>query len=348
MMRFTIRNKYVLTVNAISLMVAFLIHFPELIALSGSGKEELSFFPGMYWSSVIGEVIFTYFSLLFLFYLNGRLFHFGNSAVNIGWKLLCASFLLTWLLSNLLGKAFVFLHLTVGIPAIDASLHHYLHPLRDFLMSTIVTGTSYLVHLNRKSRRVLLENQQLRTENLVHQYEALKNQLNPHMLFNSLNTLYSLINEDSDKARNYVQELSRVLRYTLRVNETPTVTLQEEMDFVHSYIYLLQMRYENNLRFHIQIEPEALRLHLPPMSVQLLIENAVKHNEISNRHPLSVQITSQGNRLLISNPIQPKRSGRDGTHIGLSNLSNRYRLLYKQEIEIRETDNHFIVTLPLI
>lgn len=347
-MRITIRSKYVLTVHAISLMVAFLIHFPELIVVSSPGGKEASFFPGMHWGNVISEVVFTYFSLLFLFFLNEKLFHFGNSAVNIGWKAVCASFLLTWLLSNVLGKAFVFFHLTLGVPAIDASLHRYLHPLRDFLMSTIVTGCAYLVHLNRKGRRMLLENQQLRTENLVHQYEALKNQLNPHMLFNSLNTLYSLIHEDGEKARNYVQELSRVLRYTLRVNEHPTVTLQEEMEFVRSYIYLLQMRYEENLLFHIRISPEVLGLHLPPMSVQLLLENVVKHNEISNRHPLSINISSCGKCLVVDNPIQPKRNGEESTHIGLENLANRYRLLYKQEIEIRETDHHFIVTLPLI
>lgn len=347
-MRIVIRSKYALTVNAISMMVAFLIHFPELIALSGSGGKEASFFPGMHWSSVISEVIFTYFSLLFLFYLNEKLFHFGNSVVNIRWKTVCVSFLLTWLLSNILGKAFVFFHLEVGVPAIDVSLHHYLHPLRDFLMSTIVTSCAYLVHLNRKSRRMLLENQQLRTENLIHQYEALKNQLNPHMLFNSLNTLYSLIAEDSEKARNYVQELSHVLRYTLRVNETPTVTVQEEMEFVHSYIYLLQMRYEDNLRFNIRINPEVLGLHLPPMSIQSLLENVVKHNEISNRHPLSIQITSCGKKLVVDNPKQPKRNREESTHIGLDNLANRYRLLCKQEVEIRETDNHFIVTLPLI
>lgn len=348
MMRFTIRNKYVLTVNAISLMVAFLIHFPELIALSGSGKEELSFFPGMYWSSVIGEVIFTYFSLLFLFYLNGRLFHFGNSAVNIGWKLLCASFLLTWLLSNLLGKAFVFLHLTVGIPAIDASLHHYLHPLRDFLMSTIVTGTSYLVHLNRKSRRVLLENQQLRTENLVHQYEALKNQLNPHMLFNSLNTLYSLIRESPDKAQNYLQELSRVMRYTLHDNQSHTVALSEEMSFVRSYIYLLQMRYEDNLHFEIEIPQELLQRQVPLMAVQMLVENAVKHNEISNRKPLTIRICAQGDSLCVSNRIQPRLSDGSSTCIGLANLSKRYRLLFGRDITIEENEKNFQVTLPLI
>ena len=105
-------------------------------------------------------------------------------------------------------------------------VHHYLHPLRDFIITCIVTGSCYMIHLLRKSQQVLVENQQLRTENLVNQYEALKNQLNPHMLFNSLNTLRSLIRETPDKAQDYLQELSRVLRYTLQENESQSVTLR--------------------------------------------------------------------------------------------------------------------------
>lgn len=135
--------------------------------------------------------------------------------VVIGWKKVVASFVLTWVGSNLQGKGFVLCHQYFDIPAIDAMLHHYLHPLRDFLISCIVTGSSYLMYLSRKSRMVLLENQQLRTENLQNQYETLKNQLNPYMLFNSLITLSSLIRESPDKTQDYLQELSRVLRYTL-------------------------------------------------------------------------------------------------------------------------------------
>lgn len=337
-------NKDLLVLGIISVMVAFLTHFPELIALSGNR----SLFPGMRSADVANEVVFTFFSLLLLFYLNIKLFRFPNGVIHIGWKHLAAAFALTWLASSLLGKGFVFLHRHFDIPAIDAMLHHYLHPLRDFLITCIVVGSCYLMHLNRKSRIMLLENQQLRTENLLNQYEALKNQLNPHMLFNSLNTLYSLIRETPEKAQGYVQELSQVLRYTLQDNEAPSVSLEEEMKFVHSYIYLLKMRYEDNLNFHIRLAPETLARRLPPMSVQMLVENAVKHNEISNRRPLTIHLQSVGRTLEVSNPLQPKLTNDGSTQIGLGNLSKRYRLLFKQDIEVKTENNCFIVALPLI
>lgn len=340
-------NKYQLVVNVISIMVAFLTHFPELIALSTT-SDEATLFPGIHWVDVADEVIFTYISLLLLFLLNARLFHFGDAGIDIGWKKVIASFILVWVGSSLLGKAFVFFHLQLDIPAIDSMLHHYLHPLRDFLTSCIVTGSSYLMHQNRRSRKVLLENQQLRMENMVNQYESLKSQLNPHMLFNSLNTLYSLIRESPEKAQNYLQELSRVMRYTLHDNEAHSVTLKEEMDFVYSYIYLLQMRYEENLKFQIQITPDALQKQLPPMAIQMLVENAVKHNEISGRNPLTVSISANVNYVEVCNMIQPKLTSDVSTNIGLSNLAKRYQLLYKKEIVVKEDHNRFIVVIPLI
>lgn len=341
-------NKYLLVVNAISIMVAFLTHFPELITLSNPNVSEELSFPGMHWTDVGNEVLFTYISLVLLFFLNEVVFRFNSDMVSIGWKKMLCSFVLTWVASNLLGKFFVCLHQQFDIPAIDAMLHHYLHPLRDFLITCIVTGSCYFFHQNRRSRKMLLENQQLRTENIINQYEALKNQLNPHMLFNSLNTLYLLIRESPDKARHYLEELSRVMRYTLQDNDSHSVTLREEMGFVRSYIYLLQVRYEENLRFDINICPELLSRQLPPMALQLLIENAVKHNEISNRRPLTVTVTASGGTIEVSNPIQPKQSGSTGMGIGLGNLAKRYQLLYKEEIIVKEENDRFTVILPLI
>ncbi|KAI4360836.1 hypothetical protein C825_002895 [Parabacteroides sp. ASF519] len=249
-------DKYVLAVVVISVVVAFLTHFPELISLfDHSGENNL--FPGMRMADVANEVFFTFISLLILFALNTFFFRFNRPAARITWGKMVLSFVLTWLMSNLLGKVFVFLHHHFDIPAIDAMVHHYLHPLRDFIITCIVTGSCYMIHLLRKSQQVLVENQQLRTENLVNQYEALKNQLNPHMLFNSLNTLRSLIRETPDKAQDYLQELSRVLRYTLQENESQSVTLREEMEFVSAYIFLLKMRYEDNLEFDIRIDEAA-------------------------------------------------------------------------------------------
>lgn len=340
-------DRYIFMMNVISIMVAFLTHYPELISLLDMDTEQ-NLFPGMHPIDVVNEIIFTYLSLLLLFGMNTGLFKFNKDFIHIGWHKMMASFILTWIASSLLGQGFVWLHHYWDIPAIDAIMHHYLHPLRDGLISIIITGSCYLMYLNRKSRHMLVENQQLRTANLVNQYESLKSQLNPHMLFNSLNTLNSLIRETPEKAQDYLQELSKVLRYTLQDNDTTGVSLQEEMNFVRSYMYLLQMRYEDNLLFDVHLESDCLSKKLPPVSVQLLVENAVKHNEISNRHPLHICIWAEKDALSVSNPIQPKLTASSGTHIGLSNLSKRYQLLFGKEIEVKEENNHFIVILPLI
>ncbi len=220
--------------------------------------------------------------------------------------------------------------------------------MRDFIVACLVTSSCCIIHLIFKQQLVLIENEQLQAENLRNQYEVLKNQLNPHMLFNSLNTLRSLVRENQDKAQDYIQELSRVLRYTLQSNESQCVSLREEMEFVSAYIFLLKMRFENNLQFDIQISNAYEEYLLPPMAVQVLIENAVKHNEISNRKPLTIHITTDDNgNLSISNDIQPKWTATSGTGIGLANLAKRYRLLFKRDIQITE-DREFTVCIPLI
>ncbi len=343
-----IRNdKYLLATLIISLVVAVLIHFPESVSLFDR-FESHTLFPGMTFADVANEVFFTFISLLLLFAVNTRLFHFNQTAIKITWSKIVLSFILTWILSNLLGQGFVHLHRTFNIPAIDATVHHYLHPLRDLIMSSLVTSSCYIIYLIRKQQQVVIENQQLHAENILNQYEVLKNQLNPHMLFNSLNTLRSLVRENQDKAQEYIQELSRVLRYTLQGNESQSVRLREEMDFVTAYIFLLKMRYEDNLIFDIQINKGLEEYYLPPMSIQMLIENAVKHNEISNRHPLVIHIaTDAACGLYVSNPLQPKLTATAGTGIGLANLAKRYQLLFRQEILITE-DKDFTVRIPLI
>ena len=325
------KDKYFLSTVIISLMVAVLIHFPESVSLFDR-FESHSLFPGMKFMDVANEILFTFVSLLILFAINTRLFHFNQASIKITAAKILLSFILTWILSNLLGQVFVFLHRTFDIPAIDAMVHHYLHPLRDFIMACLV----------------LIENEQLQAENIRNQYEVLKNQLNPHMLFNSLNTLRSLVRENQDKAQDYIQELSRVLRYTLQSNESQSVSLREEMEFASAYIFLLKMRFENNLQFDIQIAKSFEDYRLPPMAVQVLIENAVKHNEISDRKPLTIHIvTNNEGYLSVSNDIQPKRTAASGTGIGLVNLAKRYRLLFKQDIQITE-DKEFSVCIPLI
>ena len=220
-------------------------------------------FPEMEPIDVASEVCFTFISLIILFEVNTLLFHFNQPAIKITWQKMLFSLVLTWILSSLLGKCFVFLHHTFDIPAIDAMVHHYLHPLRDFMMTCTVSGSCYIAYLIRRQQEVVVENQQLQAENILNQYEVLKNQLNPHMLFNSLNTLRSLVREDQDKAQEYIQELSRVLRYTLQGNESKSVSLRDEMEFVSAYIFLLKMRFEDNLSFDIRIDRQYDNHRLP-------------------------------------------------------------------------------------
>lgn len=340
------KNRYTLFILIVSISVATLIHFPELVSLFDVFESQ-TLFPGMRPADVVSEVFFTFISLVILFEVNTLLFHFNQPAVKITWQKMILSLILTWILSSLLGKCFVFFHHTFDIPAIDAMVHLYLHPLRDFIITCTVSGSCYISYLIRRQQEVVIENQQLQAENILNQYEALKNQLNPHMLFNSLNTLRSLVREDQDKAQEYIQELSRVLRYTLQGNDSKSVFLKDEIEFVSAYIFLLKMRFEDNLSFDICIDNKYANYYLPPMAVQMLIENAVKHNEISDRHPLNIRIYTEGEELIVTNPVQPKLTATIGTGIGLANLAKRYHLLYKREIQISENEQ-FTIRIPLI
>lgn len=328
--------------------ISFTMNFPELIALF-SPEEANTVYPGLDWTQVGSEVLFTYLSIIILFWLNRIIFRFNGESIELSTKKVFIMFFLDLLLNGIMGKCFVLLHRAYGIPAIEASVHVYTHPLRDFLLAGIITLSCYLMNRSLKSRKVMMEMQQLKIENIANQFEALKNQLNPHMLFNSLNTLYSLIRESPEKAQEYLNELSKVMRYTLQKDsDSHSISVKKEMEFVYSYIYLLKMRYEDNLTFKFEIAESEMNKKLPKMSIQLLIENAVKHNEISNRHPLSIEVRTNNDSIEVSNSLQLRRGTISSTGIGLSNLSNRYKLLYKKDIEIIETDDTFTVVLPLI
>lgn len=341
-------NRYRMSLLIISVAVSLLIHIPELIDLLGN-FENHNVFPGIQTLEVINEIIFSCLSILFLFWLNTAVFHFNKTSAKIGWQKLVLSFLLCWLASTVISNAFYHLHKTFDILAVQSTAHHYLHPIRDFIISCVVTGSCYIIYITRRQQKILLENQQLKLENILSQYESLKSQLNPHMLFNSLNTLRSLIREEPVKAQNYTQELSNVLRYMLQENDSQQTTLAEELEFIEGFIFLLQMRYEDNLIFEMKTDKKYNSYLLPPMSLQVLIENAVKHNEISNRHPLKVTIeTTADSMLQVCNPIQPKLTATTGTGIGLDNLVKRYRLLFDKEISIDDANNTFCISIPLI
>ncbi|MFN3997413.1 sensor histidine kinase [Algoriphagus sp.] len=229
-------------------------------------------------------------------------------------------------------------------------------PWRSILKFTLTPMTIALVFLalfTSRSwllewRKSAIEAEQLRSEKLASQYQSLKDQLNPHFLFNSLNVLSNLVYENADKSAAFIQKLSKIYRYVLDVQQEELVELNREMDFAKNYLELQKIRFEENLIFSIHLENEK-GFFIPPLSLQLLLENAIKHNEASQDHPLLIHISQKGKELWISNSFQPKSSPKDDSPgIGLNNISMRYRLLSDQQIEVAQDENEFLVRLPLL
>ncbi|WP_266367871.1 sensor histidine kinase [Tellurirhabdus rosea] len=193
------------------------------------------------------------------------------------------------------------------------------------------------------------EEEQLRKTELQNQFENLKNQVNPHFLFNSLNSLSSLISDEPQQAEQFVNELSKVYRYLLQTNERELTTLQAEMTFIGSYVHLLQTRHGQGLHLEATLDKCLEQHRLPPLTLQLLVENAVKHNVIQAGKPLKVQIqTTPDQRLLVRNTIRRKTIRVVSNHVGLNNIAAKYRLLAQSDIDVQDDGETFTVTVPLL
>jgi LytS/YehU family sensor histidine kinase len=200
----------------------------------------------------------------------------------------------------------------------------------------------------RSWRQAELNMEKLKNERLSSQYEALKNQVNPHFLFNSLNALTSLVYENQDQAAHFIQQLSKVYRYVLDNREKEMVSLETELHFVESYLFLQKIRYGVNLKHTIKAENRNL-YKVAPLSVQMLIENAIKHNVISNEEPLEIKVSIDEEGYLVTrNNLQVKNIINEYSGIGLENIKARYQYFTNRKIIVEKTQNEFIVKLPLI
>lgn len=218
--------------------------------------------------------------------------------------------------------------------------------VRDLTMSAVVLIVVQLLRSQYYQKTIAVENEALRSENLLTRFEALKSQLDPHFLFNSLNTLQSLITIDTEKAEHYLQQLSSVLRYTLQNKEV--ISLEEELKCVYAYCEMMQIRYGENLKFEFNIDAKYNNFSVLPLSLQSLIENSVKHNVISSKQPLVVTVATGDNSISVSNPIQAKATPEESNGIGLANLTERYRLKWNKTVEITDNGSTFCVKLPLV
>ena len=197
-------------------------------------------------------------------------------------------------------------------------------------------------------RKLAVQHEKLKTEAITSRFSALKNQVNPHFLFNSLNVLSNLVHKDPNQATEFIHKLAEVYRFVLDSQQKETVPLADEIAFVSSFIYLQKMRFGKHLEIHLDL-PDESEIVVPPLSIQMLIENAIKHNEISKKHPLTIHVRKEGDFILVENNVQVKELAAERKNgIGLDNIRARYRFLTDREVSIVKNLKHFKVYLPIL
>lgn len=216
--------------------------------------------------------------------------------------------------------------------------------LMSVLLLTIEISTQFFKHWKNS----VVEIEKYRAESFQAQLQNLKNQINPHFLFNNLSVLSSLVYKDQDKAVEFINQLSKVYRYLLQNQSSELVTVEQELIFMSSYTYLMQIRFGNNISFTTDVKKSDLSKLVPPMSIQILIENAIKHNEASSDYPLSVSISSENEKLIITNNLQLKTQHEQGSQTGLKNIMARYKFFTDYQVEVLNNERSFIVKIPLL
>lgn len=220
--------------------------------------------------------------------------------------------------------------------------------LMNVIAVAFITHVYETVYLIRQRENDLLSFEKLERAKAQAELEALKGQIDPHFMFNSLNTLSYLIEEDPKKAHQFNDSLADVYRYILQNRNRELVYLKEEIDFVNSYVTLLQLRFGNTVRWSPLDEQDHLSWLIPPISLQILVENAVKHNQFDENHPLLITTQIQDQLLCVKNAVRQKINRKDSPGIGLKILTERYLLIVKRSVDIVRHNGTFEVRLPLI
>lgn len=218
-----------------------------------------------------------------------------------------------------------------------------------FIILSVAFVTGILIYIIKEREQTAQNWQQLQTEKLQSQYETLKNQVNPHFLFNSFNTLLGIIEEDPKKAAQYVEHLSDFYRSIVNIREKDLISLPEELRIIEDYFFIQKKRFGDALNFEINITDDQKEMYsIPPLTLQLLAENAIKHNIVSKDHPLLFQLCIQNNNLVVKNNLNIKATKEKSEGLGLQNIKNRFLLIAQKEVIIETSQTHFIVKLPLI
>ena len=234
-----------------------------------------------------------------------------------------------------------------------------LPPTRDQLVLLNIYGTLFLLPVASlqfgllflyKWKRAVMKQEQIRREQVQSELITLRSHLSPHFLFNTLNILSSLIHPDNHEASDYLDHFAEVYRYVLKNGEVELIALKEELQFLEAYTHLLTRRFTDSLHIETEVESDLTNYRIPPLALQMILENALKHNQLSPTNPLKVKIVSTDlPAIIVQNNLVPRKvPAHEKTGLGLENISRRYQLSAHQDIKILKTENSFQVTLPLI
>lgn len=324
---------------AISIICTLLIIYPNMMWMPWNVAALQPGEVASFWATTVFRCLF-FFSLFYL-------------QIGFNLKRLLETRFLPRFGKNLLftlSSAAVFLVISSLIPVLNiqsATVGKYLM-FQFIVVPLICTFIGYIACLDEERIGKEKEIERLKLENLQSRYNALANQINPHFFFNSLNGISSLVRRgEEEMTLEYVDRLSDIFRYILRNDTDRLVSLCEEIRFVEAFSHVMEVRFRGKLTFDVQIAEEARQARLPVLSLLPLLENVSTHNRIDSDHRMQVRIFTEGEWLVVSNPIYPKSGKADTNGSGLNNLNERFKLLAGRGIMIEKSENQFIVKLPL-
>ena len=325
-----------------ALILSFLAGIPvNALMLLDYLYNNSSYLPNV--SSLIYMLIFNIFLFYVLFSFN---LHFIKSKWRISTKstiLIIVSITISIALSLMFSKIlFLFIHASPAVMYRNSMITI----IRDLVIVVIVQVTVFFIYIAKQDQESAIVHEKLIAENIRSRYEVLKSQVDPHFVFNSLNTLDGLIGIDDECAHGYLENFSTVFRYV--INNKEITNLSDELAFTESFAAMMKIRFGDNFSIEYHIDEKYKTWFIMPVSLQLLVENAIKHNVMSKNHPLLVAIeTTPDDAIRVMNKIRLKNEPEQGEGIGLANLTDRYSLLFKKEVTITQTDV-FCVEIPLI
>jgi two-component system, LytTR family, sensor kinase len=240
------------------------------------------------------------------------------------------------------------LYAILGMPLRLNFDHWKLLTAFGFRVNLFLNCVNAIVFFMNRLKKAQLEAEQLKKQNIEARFEALRNQINPHFLFNCFNVLSTLVHKDPEASSTFIAQLSNVYRYLLQNQEKKIVPLKDELDFLDSYTYLLRTRFSENLQIENRISDCPDVIMVAPASLQMLIENAIKHNVASKKLPLKIKLEKQAEYIVVSNTLQKKEIEGESTRIGLRNIIDRYKLLSDLPVIVERTPTQFIVKIPVL